>query len=98
MNSFQLYTNWKIFSYLSKGFSKRITFNDIVSFQHFAFYCSRLCQELLIKSIFKCEVHGLLQEVGSLSLLQGIFQTQELTGSLWSCRWILYQLSYQGCP
>ena len=28
---------------------------DIISFQHFAFYCSMLCQELLIKSMFKCE-------------------------------------------
>ena len=35
--------------------------------------------------------------VGSLSLLQGIFPTQELNrGLLLYCRWILYQLSYQG--
>ena len=34
--------------------------------------------------------------VGSLSLLQGIFQTQELNWGLLHCRWILYQLSYQG--
>ena len=34
--------------------------------------------------------------VGSLSLLQGIFQTQELNWGLPHCRWILYQLSYQG--
>ena len=36
--------------------------------------------------------------VSSLSLLQGIFLTQE---SNWGCRhwrWILYQLSYQGSP
>ena len=36
--------------------------------------------------------------VSSLSLLQGIFLTQELN---WGCqhwRWILYQLSYQGSP
>ena len=33
--------------------------------------------------------------VGSLSLLQGIFPTQ---GSNPHCRWILYQLSYQGRP
>ena len=36
--------------------------------------------------------------VGSLSLLQGIFQTQESNQSLLHCRWILYQLSYQGSP
>ena len=32
--------------------------------------------------------------VGSLSLLQGIFLTQELNQGLLHCRWILYQLSY----
>ena len=36
--------------------------------------------------------------VGSLSLLQGIFLTQELNWGLLHCRWILYQLSYQGSP
>ena len=33
--------------------------------------------------------------VGSLSLLQGIFPTQELNQGLLHCRRILYQLSYQ---
>ena len=37
-------------------------------------------------------------EVGSLSLLQWIFLTQELNQGLLHCRWILYQLSYQGSP
>ena len=36
--------------------------------------------------------------VGSLSLLQDIFPTQELNWGLLHCRWILYQLSYQGIP
>ena len=36
--------------------------------------------------------------VGSLSLLQGIFPTQELKWGLLNCRWILYQLSYEGSP
>ena len=36
--------------------------------------------------------------VGSLSLLQGIFPTQELNQGLPNCRLILYQLSYQGSP
>src|SRR5574340_1223802 len=35
-------------------------------------------------------------EVGSLSLLQGIFPTQGSNPGLLHCRWILYQLSYQG--
>ena len=34
--------------------------------------------------------------VGSLSLLQRIFLTQESNQSLLHCRWILYQLSHQG--
>ena len=37
-------------------------------------------------------------EVGSLSLLQRIFLTQEWNRGLLHCRQILYQLSYQGSP
>ena len=36
--------------------------------------------------------------VGSLSLLQQIFPIQESNQGLLHCRWILYQLSYQGSP
>ena len=36
--------------------------------------------------------------VGSHSLLQGIFLTQESNRGLLHCRWILYQLSYKGIP
>ena len=36
--------------------------------------------------------------VGSLSLLQGIFPTQEWNQGLLHCRRILYQLSHQGIP
>ena len=36
--------------------------------------------------------------VGSLSLLQRIFPTQESNECLLNCRWILYQLSYQVSP
>ena len=36
--------------------------------------------------------------VGSLSLLQWIFQTQKSNQGLLHCRQILYQLSYQGSP
>ena len=43
-------------------------------------------------------VHGILQAriLGSLSILQGIFWTQEEKWDLLHCRQILYQLSYQG--
>ena len=37
-------------------------------------------------------------EVGSLSLSQEIFLTQELNQGLLHYRWILYQLSYQESP
>ena len=36
--------------------------------------------------------------VGSFSLLQGIFLTQESNQGLLHCRQILYQLSYRGSP
>ena len=36
--------------------------------------------------------------VGSLSLFQGIFLTQESNQGLLHCRRIFYQLSYQGSP
>ena len=36
--------------------------------------------------------------VGSLSLLQWIFSTQDSNMGLLHCRWILYQLRYQGSP
>ena len=36
--------------------------------------------------------------VGSFSLLQGIFPTQELNQDLLHCKQILYQLSYQASP
>ena len=36
--------------------------------------------------------------VGNLSLLQGILLAQESNWGLLHCRWVLYQLSYQGSP
>ena len=49
---------------------------------------------------FPAEPHGKPEKtgVGSLSLLQGIFPTQELHWGLLHGRWILYQLSHQGSP
>ena len=35
---------------------------------------------------------------GSLSLLQQTFPIQELNQDLLHCKWILYQLSYEGSP
>ena len=36
--------------------------------------------------------------MGSLFLLQRIFLTPELDQGLLHCKWLLYQLSYQGSP
>ena len=46
------------------------------------------------------EAQGKLKNTGvhSLSLLQQIFPTQDSNQHLLHCRWILYQLSYQGSP
>ena len=41
---------------------------------------------------------GQNSEMGSLSLLQGIFPTQGWNPGLPHCSWILYQLSHQGSP
>ena len=41
---------------------------------------------------------GMNTGVGCLSLLQGIFPIQELNQGLLHCRWILFQLNYQGIP
>ena len=59
--------------------------------------CLTLCHPM------DCTVHGILQArildwVGSLSLLQGIFPTWESNWGLLHCREILYQRSYQGSP
>ena len=45
-------------------------------------------------------IHGIFQarRVGSLSLLQGIFPTQESNPSLPHCRWILFPAESQGKP
>ena len=49
---------------------------------------------------FPAELQGKLKNigVGSLPLLQQIFLTQELNWGHLHCRWILYQLTYEGSP
>ena len=56
--------------------------------------CTTFCDPM------DCPWNSLGQNTGvdSLSLLQGIFPTQESNRGLLHCRWILYQLSYQGSP
>ena len=55
-------------------------------------HVSRIADSLWSKPQGKPKNSG----VGSLSLLQGIILTQESNQGLLHCRWILYQLSYQG--
>ena len=69
-----------------------------------------ICESVKVKVAQSCLIlqpHGLYSPwnspgqntgVGSLSLLQGIFPTQESSWALLHCRQILYQLSYQGSP
>ena len=59
---------------------------------------AQLCLSLC--DLMDSTVLGILQAriLDSLSLLQGIFLTQELNWGLLHCRWIPYQLSYQGSP
>ena len=68
--------------------------------QNFFFFESLSCVWLFVNpwTILPWNSPGPNTGVGTLSLLQGIFPTQELNRDLLNCRWILYQLSYQGSP
>ena len=52
----------------------------------------------LIPNLYPWNSPGHNTEVGSLSLLQGIFTTQGSNTGLPHCRQILYQLSHKGSP
>ena len=55
---------------------------------------------LTVSGFFTAEPQGKPKNtgLGSLSLLQGIFLTQESNQGLLHCRQLLYQLSYQRSP
>ena len=57
--------------------------------------CPTLCDPVAY-SLPGSSVQGKNSGVGSHSLLQGIFLTQELNPSLLHCRQILYHLGHQG--
>ena len=57
--------------------------------------CLTLCNPMEYIYIYSPEQNT---GIGSLSPLQQIFPTQEVNRGLLHCRWILYQLSYQGSP
>ena len=59
--------------------------------------CLTLCY-LMDYTVHRILQARILEWVGSLSLLQGIFPTQGLNPGLPHCRWILYQLSHMGSP
>ena len=54
------------------------------------------CLNFMAAAPFKLILEPKNTGVGSLSLLQWIFPTQGSNWGLLHCRWILYQLSYQG--
>ena len=57
-----------------------------------------LCTQTEISQTVKLNTPGQNTEVGSCSLLQGIFPTQGSNPGLPHCRQILYQLCHQGSP
>ena len=68
-------------------------------FENYAVWSLGLnCSSPFLKSVSPWSSPGQNAGVGSLSLLQGIFPTQGSNRGLLHCRWILYQLSYQGSP
>ena len=56
------------------------------------------CVQLFVTPWTSWNYSGQKTRVGSHSLLQGTFPTQELNPGLLHYRWILCQLSYQGSP
>ena len=60
--------------------------------------CSIVSYSLRPHGLYPWNSPGQSTEVGSLSLLQGIFPTQGMNPGLPHCRWILYQLSHKGSP
>ena len=60
--------------------------------------CPTLCYPMDIPYIPSILQARILEWVGSLSLVQGIFPTQELNPGLPHCGQILYQLSQKGSP
>ena len=93
----QLYSSikWKFFLERCCGEALKpscSSFNPTLDALGKAFNISLLASEFFTESQGKPENTG----VGSLSLLQSIFLTQESNWGLLLCRQILYQLSYQG--
>ena len=62
--------------------------------------CPTLCRLIDCSPLVSCPWNspGKNTGVGSHSLLQAIFPTQESNPGLLHCRWILYQLSHRGNP
>ena len=58
--------------------------------------CPTLCNPIDYSPCSPWDSSGQNTGVGSLSLFQGIFQSQELNLGLLNCRQVLYHLSHQG--
>ena len=93
--------SWRLFSGIVtfvknkiKHLSKKVTVC-------FCSFWSEICS-VVSNSLWPHELYspwhspGQNTEVGSLSLLQGIFPTQGSNPGLLHCRWVLYQLSHKG--
>ena len=105
--------SWGKLNYESKKFISNLNFPILYPQPLQSFSLCMCCAVLVAQSCLTlCDpmnysppesfVHGDSPDkstgVGSPSLLQGIFPTQESNQGILHCRWILYQLSYQGSP
>ena len=75
----------------------------IATYEHHEKWKWKLLSHIWLCNPMDYTVYGILQatilnEVGSLSLLQGIIPTQGSNPALLHCRWILYQLSHKRSP
>ena len=102
-NSFTVLQNFLLFLISSKS-QLLFSFTDLLSVSLVYIFCAMLRRSVMSISFRPHALHspwnspGQDTGVGTLSLLQGIFPTQESNPGLPHCRRILYHLNYQGSP
>ena len=93
--------SWRLFSGIVTFIKNKIKHLSKKVTVCFCSFWSEICS-VVSNSLWPHELYspwhspGQNTEVGSLSLLQGIFPTQGSNPGLLHCRWVLYQLSHKG--
>ena len=96
--------NWYVYPNITLSLSVSVSVSLSLSLSIYIYESESESDSALSDSLWS---HGLYSpwnspgqntRVGSLSLLQGFFPTQELNPGLPHCRQILYQLSHKGSP